>query len=106
MVNRAVTPTREVPLEFVATTAVRTTLPVSVEPEPNRTTPLEHLERLEPVEPMASPDHEFSLPAIATAAAVNLDTLTEANLAVDVPLRVESLEIADLPLTSESFAPR
>ena len=51
-------------------------------------------------------DFEFSLPAIEAVAALGVDALTPASLAVDGPLTVESLEIADLPLTSESFAPR
>ena len=47
------------------------------------------------------PDHEFSLPAIAAAAAMAIDPLAPANLAEDAPLTVESLQIADLPLTTE-----
>ena len=51
-------------------------------------------------------DHEFSLPAIAAAAALDIDALAPANLAGYAPLNVEPLEIADLPLTFESFSPR
>ena len=52
------------------------------------------------------PDHAFSLPAITAATALHIDALTPANLPEDAPLTVESLEIADLPLTADFISPR
>ena len=107
MVNRTTMPNSEVPREVVA--MAPTTSPVSVEPEPDRTTPSERLERLEPLEPveqMMPLDHEFSLPAIPAAAALNIAAPAPESLTVDGPLTIELLEIADLPLTFESFSPR
>jgi hypothetical protein len=51
------------------------------------------------------PDHERSLAPIESAAALDIAALTPAMLPEDAPLTVESLQIADLPLTAE-FSPR
>jgi hypothetical protein len=49
------------------------------------------------------PDHDYSLPAIAEVAALNVDALMPASLPEDEPLTVAPLTIADLPLGGESF---
>jgi len=54
-------------------------------------------------EDLDRPDHDFSLPAIAAVAALNVDTLMPASLPEDEPLTVAPLTIADLPLGGESF---
>ena len=74
------------------------------EAEPSRTMPLEPVERLEPMEPSRI-DFERSLPAIAAVASLNLDSLAPDALPASEGLMLESLVIADLPLTAE-FSPR
>lgn len=75
------------------------------EAEPDRTMPLEHLERLEPVE-LSRVDFDRSLPAIAAVRSLELDSLAPVSLPEDAPLTLEPLAIADLPLTAESIPPR
>ncbi len=80
--------------------------PSSVEPssvEPSSGEPPSNLRRTAGY--TDHPDHEFSLPAIAAVAALGVDPLAPVNLAEDAPLTIESLEIADLPLTTD-FSPR
>ena len=83
-------------------------LRASVEPEPNRTLPLEPLEPLEPVEPSAVPaatDHAFALAPVAAVAALEVGSLLPASLPEDSPLTLAPLAIADLPLSAD-FPPR
>ncbi len=51
------------------------------------------------------PDFERSLPSIAAARSLELDSLAPVSLPEDAPLTLEPLAIADLPLTAE-FSPR
>lgn len=71
------------------------------EAAPNRTMPLEHLE---PVEPAA--DFDRSLPAIDAVASLGVDSLAPDSLPASEGLVLESLVIADLPLTAEPISPR
>ena len=74
--------------------------------ERNRTMPLEHLELLEPVEPVPSTaDFEFSLPGIEAVAALQVDPVAPASLSEDAPLTLAPLAIADLPM-AENISPR
>lgn len=75
------------------------------EAEPNRTTSLEPVERVEPVEPSRI-DFDRSLPAISTVTSLNVDSLAPASLPASEGLVLESLVIADLPLTAEPISPR
>ena len=52
------------------------------------------------------PDFEHSLPSIAAVAALQLEVIAPATLPEDAPLTLKPLEIADLPLTADSFSPR
>ena len=78
------------------------------EAEPNRTMPVEPVERMEPVEPveLAKVDFDRSLPSIGTVAALDFDSLALASLPASEGLVLESLVIADLPLTAEPISPR
>jgi hypothetical protein len=78
------------------------------EAAPDRTMPLEHLERLELVEPLESERSDFdrSLPAIAAMRSLELEPLAPASLPEDALLTLEPLAIADLPLTAETVSPR
>ena len=53
-----------------------------------------------------TPDHERSLAAIDAPDALALRSVAPRELASQAPLEVESLEIPDLRLTSESVSPR
>jgi hypothetical protein len=75
------------------------------EAEPNRTMPLEPVEPLEPLEP-SSMDFDRSLPAIAPVVSLNFDSLAPDALPASEGLVLESLVIADLPLTAEPISPR
>ena len=72
------------------------------EAEPNRTMPLEPVEPLEP----SRIDFDRSLPSIATVVSLNFDSLAPASLPASEGLVLESLVIADLPLTAEPISPR
>ena len=52
------------------------------------------------------PDHEFSLAAIAAPEGLAMSPLSPGDLPAEDTLTIAPLEIADLPLTGESFAPR
>jgi len=58
-----------------------------------------------PPVPVDRSDHEFSLPAVAVPGALTLGSLSPVALPEGAPLTIESLEIADLPLTAD-FSPR
>ena len=75
------------------------------EAAPSRTTTLEPLELLAPLEPERV-DHERSLPAISAVASLEFDSLATVSLPEDAPLTLAPLAIADLPLTAESISPR
>ena len=75
------------------------------EAAPNRTMPLERVERLEPME-LSKVDFDRSLPAIAAMKTLELDSLAPVSLPEDAPLTLKPLEIADLPLTADSVSPR
>ena len=64
-----------------------------------------HLEPLEPVEPLAG-DHERSLPAIDAMTVLAVRDVLPDELPARPALRLEPIEITDLPLTTESFPPR
>jgi hypothetical protein len=53
-----------------------------------------------------APDHERSLLALEVASALVLDSSAPESLPEDAPLTLKPLEIADLPLTADSFSPR
>ena len=93
------------PLASTLTTTQPAAFVASVrEAAPNRTMPVEPVERLEPLEPSRI-DFDRSLPAIAAVAALNFDSLAPDALPASEGLILESLVIADLPLTAE-FSPR
>jgi hypothetical protein len=81
------------PVAFVA--AVR-------EAEPSRTMPVEPVERREP----STMDFDRSLPALAGVAPLDFDSLAPDTLPASEGLVLESLVIADLPLTAEPISPR
>lgn len=58
------------------------------------------LEPLEPVEPLERLDHERSLPALTVS------DLSPGELPATPALMLAPIEIADLPMTAESFSPR
>jgi hypothetical protein len=70
-----------------------------------RTMPLEPLEHLELLEPLDG-DHERSLPAIDALAALVVSDVTPDALPGSPALTLAPIEIADLPMTAESFSPR
>ena len=92
---RTVTATTE-PAAFVA--SVRPAAPI-------RTMPLEPVEPLEPLEPSRT-DFDRSLPELAAVASLDFDSLAPASLLASEGLVLESLVIADLPLTAEPISPR
>ena len=51
-------------------------------------------------------DFDRSLPALEAARVLAFDSLAPASLPEDAPLTLKPLEIADLPLTADSFSPR
>jgi hypothetical protein len=65
----------------------------------------EHLEPLEPLQPLDG-DHERSLPAIDALAALVVSDVAPDALPGSPALTLAPIEIADLPLTAESFSPR
>ena len=69
-----------------------------------RTLPLEPLEPLEPLDGV--PDHEYSLPAIDAMTTLAVSDLAPGELPATPALMLAPIEIADLPLTAESFSPR
>ncbi len=100
-----VTPTEPALLQVTATAPVVATVRASIEPKLSRTKPPE---LLEPLEQMALPKVDFdrSLAAIAAPAALGVGSLSPGDLPAGDTLTIAPLEIADLPLTGESFAPR
>jgi hypothetical protein len=92
--------TRTVPQPVVLVASVR-------EAEPNRTMPLERVAPLERMERLISAaDFDRSLPAIGAVASLDFDSLAPASLPASEGLVLESLVIADLPLTAEPISPR
>jgi hypothetical protein len=79
------------------------------EAAPNRTMPLELLERLEPLEPSErmepTADFERSLAAIAAPESLVLGALAPTVLPASERMIVEPLALTDLPLTAD-FSPR
>jgi hypothetical protein len=75
------------------------------EAAPNRTMPLERVERLEPME-LSNVDFDRSLPAIVAMNALQLDSLAPVSLPEDAALTLLPLAIEDLPLTAETISPR
>lgn len=63
------------------------------------------LEDLEPLEPLDG-DHERSLPAIDALAALVVSDVAPDALPGSPALTLAPIEIADLPMTAESFSPR
>jgi len=70
-----------------------------------RTMPLEPVEPLEPLEPSRM-DFDRSLPALAAVGSLDFDSLAPDALPASEGLVLESLVIADLPLTAEPISPR
>lgn len=82
-------------------------IPARAEPmEPVRTMPLEPMELLEPVEPLASRDHERSLAPARAPAALEIVSIAAGDVIAEDALDVAPLQIAELPLTAESFSQR
>jgi hypothetical protein len=73
-----------------------------------RTRPLERLEPLELLEPLSSDgtDHERSLAPIAAMSALVMRDMAPEALPGSPALTLAPIEIADLPMTAESFSPR
>jgi hypothetical protein len=96
------------PLASAQPVAAPTALVASVrEAVPNRTTPLEPLERLAPLAPSDQRvDFDRSLPAIAAVSPLEFDSVAPVSLSEDAPLTLAPLTIADLPLTAETISPR
>lgn len=88
------------PVALVPSAAAREPAPA---PEPART-PL--LVLVEPLEPLGASDHERSLPPIAGPAAIPMSELATTTLPATPSLVLAPIEIADLPMTTESFISR
>lgn len=67
--------------------------------------PLEPLEPLDPVNPLGG-DHERSLPPIEAMSAIVMNDVAPGELPASAALMLAPIEIADLPMTAESFPPR
>ena len=101
--NRKPSPTQPIPLASTMSAIEPVTFVAAVrEAEPNRTMPLEPVEPLRP----SSMDFDRSLPALAGVASLNFDSLAPDALPASEGLVLESLVIADLPLTAEPISPR
>ena len=75
----------------------------------SRTLPLEHMESLEPMEPVvqtAGVDHERALSPIEAVSALVVTDVAPSELPETPALELAPIEITDLPLTAESFPPR
>ena len=93
------------PVALVPSAAAREPAPAP-EPEPARTPLLVLVEPLEHVEPWGASDHERSLPPIAGPAAIPMSELATTTLPATPSLVLAPIEIADLPMTTESFISR
>lgn len=100
--NSRVVPLDATPMAAVAPSAPSVTAPVVVATnlEPVSTKPVERVEPLEPVEPPRG-DHEFALVAVRVPAALDVESLTAAELPTEASIEIAPLAIADLPLSSE-----
>jgi len=104
--NRKPAPTQPNPLASTMSAIEPAAFVAAVrEAEPNRTMPLEPVEPLEPLEPLRM-DFDRSLPAIVAIASLDFDSLAPDALPASEGLVLESLVIADLPLTAEPISPR
>jgi hypothetical protein len=74
------------------------------EAAPHRALPLERLAPVERLEPTA--DFDRSLPSIGVVASLEFDSLAPDAVPESEGLVLESLVIADLPLTAEPISPR
>jgi len=98
--NRAPKSVASIPGTLIAGSFAPVTFVASVNPEPPRTMPLEHLERVKPLEPLdvEKPDHQFSLPSLASVAALSMKSLSPDALPEEGALSIAPLAIADLAL--------
>lgn len=104
--------TENAPLLTTASVAPMTALATAVRPvrlgpmQRMSTIPVELREPLAPVEPPAPRDHERSLAPARSPAALEIASIAAAELATEAALEVAPLQIAELPLTAESFSQR
>jgi hypothetical protein len=71
-----------------------------------RPQPVELLEPLEPLELLIGPDFDRSLAPIAPMTALVVSDLSPSELPAAPALELAPIELADLPLTADSFPPR
>jgi hypothetical protein len=83
----------------IAIISTPTTVVASMDSEPVRTKRVEPLERVERLEPLVEkPDHEFSLPSLASVAALSMKSLSPDALPEEAALSIAPIVLSDLAL--------